>query len=93
MSTVYLEDSFIKSGVFSVAELVRVSRSKHALLSTHTITNTPRAVKQLFPSPTKRLELSLGGAELCWESHQDTCAYRNVKGVGVFFNTNINIEI
>jgi len=26
--TVYLEESFIKSGVFSVSELVRVSRSK-----------------------------------------------------------------
>lgn len=26
--TGYLEDSFIKSGVFSVSELVRVSRSK-----------------------------------------------------------------
>ena len=29
VSTVYLEDSFIKSGVFSVSELVRVSRSKY----------------------------------------------------------------
>lgn len=29
VSVVYLEDSFIKSGVFSVAELVRVSRSKY----------------------------------------------------------------
>lgn len=29
VSTVYLEDSFIKSGVFSVAELVRVSRSEY----------------------------------------------------------------
>lgn len=29
LSTVYLEDSFIKSGVFSVSELVRVSRSKY----------------------------------------------------------------
>lgn len=28
VSSVYLEDSFIKSGVFSVAELVRVARSK-----------------------------------------------------------------
>lgn len=33
VSVVYLEDSFIKSGVFSVAELVRVSRSKYPRLS------------------------------------------------------------
>lgn len=53
VSTVYLEDSFIKSGVFSVTELVRVSRSKYiAVISKSvvpvTATQTHTGVFQLF---------------------------------------------
>lgn len=50
ISTVYLEDSFIKSGVFSVTELVRVSRSKYitAAVVLLSISNHPAHTHRCF---------------------------------------------
>lgn len=61
VSAVYLEDSFIKSGVFSVAELVRVSRSKYPL----------PARCFLLPSCSGRAE-----AEPHWASHEKFPEFR-----------------
>lgn len=77
VSTVYLEDSFIKSGVFSVTELVRVSRSKcMAVIFLYSV--APCTPTQVFSSGSfsyqrsaPELRWRLGGAAL-GASHEDT---------------------